>query len=115
MKAIISEGTLEAFSWTIDESVTPELVDKIEKSGDNTGTDWFSFQFAEIVNILGEKYSLDEIEEMIYDEDPEIIEIGSIVLDQSLIIKKDENLFNLIRLYFPVMQVIVRKLRKKNN
>ena len=113
MKAIISEGTLEAFSWTIDESVTPELVDKIEKSGDNTGTDWFSFQFAEIVNILYEKYSLDEIEEMIYDEDPKIIELGYLVLNQSLTIQNDENLYHLIRLYFPVMQVIVRKLRQE--
>ena len=111
MKAIISEGTSEAFSWGIDEIITPELVDKIEKSGDNTGTDWFSFQFAEIVNILLEKYSLEKIEEMIYDEEPEIIEIGSIVLDQSLLIKKDQNLDDLVRLYFPVMQVIVRKLR----
>jgi len=111
MKAIVSEGTLQAFSWSIDEAITPELVDKIEKSGDNTGTDWFSFQFAEIVNILHEKYNLEKIEEMIYDEDPEIIEIGSIVLDQSLLIKKDQDLEDLVRLYFPVMQVIVRKLR----
>lgn len=113
MKAIISEGTLESFSWTIDESVTPELVDKIEKSGDTSDTDWFSFQFAEIVIILNEKYSLEEIEEMIYDEDPEIMDIGLLVLDQSLHIKKDENLENLIRLYYPVMQVIVRKLLQK--
>ena len=113
MKAIISEGTIEAFSWTIDETVTPELVDKIEKSGDNTNTDWLSFQFAEIVRVLSEKYSLEEIEEMIYDEDPEIIDIGALVLDQSFHIRKDENLDNLIRLYFPVMQVIIRKLRLK--
>jgi hypothetical protein len=113
MKAVVSEGTSEAFSWTIDEAVTPELVDKIEISGDNTGTDWFSFQFAEVVNILNEKYSLDEIEEMIYDEEPEIVEIGSIVLDQSLLTQKDQNLEDLVRLYFPVMQVIIRKLRKQ--
>lgn len=113
MKAIISEGTSEAFSWSIDEAVTPELVNRIEKSGDITDTDWFSFQFAEIVNILLEKYSLDEIEEMIFDEDPEIIEIGVIVLDQSLLIQKDQNLEDLIRLYFPVMLVIVKKLRQQ--
>ncbi|MHA2278751.1 MAG: hypothetical protein ACXAC2_23480 [Candidatus Kariarchaeaceae archaeon] len=113
MKAIISKGTSKSFSWSIDEPVTPELVDKIEESGDKTQTDWFSFEFFEVVNILNEKYSLDQIEEMIYDEDPEVIEIGSIVLDQSLLIQQDQNLADIIRLYFPVMQVIVRKMKKK--
>ncbi len=111
MKAIISKGTSEKFSWSIDDPVTPELVDKIEKSGDNTKTDWFSFEFFEIVNLLQEKYSLDEIEIMLYDEDPEIIDLGVVVLDKSLLLEKNQNLEDLIRLYFPVMQVIVKKLR----
>ena len=33
---------------------------------------------------------------MIYDEEPEIIEIGSLILDQSLLIQKDQNLDDLI-------------------
>lgn len=111
MKAIISKGTSEKFSWSIDDPVTPDLVDKIENSGDNTKTNWFSFEFFEIITLLQEKYSLDEIETMLYDEDPEIIELGAVILDKSLILEKNQNLEDLIRLYFPVMQVIVRKLR----
>lgn len=113
MIAIISKGTSEKFSWTIDDPVTPELVDKIEKSGDNTNTDWFSFEFFEIVNLLQEKFSLNEIEEMLYDEDPAIIKLGSVILDKSLLTQNDQKLENLVRLYFPVMQVIVRKLRNR--
>ena len=112
MKAIISKGSPDKISWSLDDPVTPELVDKIEISGDNTNTDWLSFEFFEIVSLLNEKYSLDEIEEMLYDEDPGIIELGSIILDKSLLTQGDQNLKDLVRLYFPVMQVIVRKLRK---
>lgn len=111
MKAIISKGSPENITWALDDPVSPELVDKIEISGDKTNIDWFSFEFFEIISLLREKYSLDEIEEMLYDEDPKIIELGSIVLDKSLLIENNQNMEDLIRLYFPVMQVIVRKLR----
>jgi len=50
MKAIISKGSPENITWSLDDPVSPELVDKIEISGDKTNIDWFSFEFFEIKN-----------------------------------------------------------------
>lgn len=109
MKAVINQGTDDEFSWTTDDAISPELINDIERVGEKQQVDWFDSPFFDAVQLFNEKYSLNEIEDMLYDEDPELIEIGLLAMepfDGHLDHKK-----SILRLYFPVMLVIVRKMR----
>ena len=73
MKAAISKGTDKEVAWSIDDLVTPELVQSIETAGDAMSLEWNESPFIELVELLIMKYSVEILEEMMYDEDPEII------------------------------------------
>lgn len=91
--------------------ITPELVDQIEISGDQIDTNWLESPFCDIIDLLLEKYKLDEIEEMIFDEDPNIIDIGTLTLTNPIQEFENTEIEKVIRLYFPVLLVIIRKMR----
>ncbi|MDH5403154.1 MAG: hypothetical protein OEY49_11730, partial [Candidatus Heimdallarchaeota archaeon] len=83
----------------------PELVENIREAGNDLGIDWHSNMFAEAISLLLNKYNAKEIEERLYDEDNELIDFISTVInthnDDSI------NTKEIVRLYLPVLLVIL--------
>jgi hypothetical protein len=113
LKAAINKGTDKEVVWSIDDPVTPKLVQAIEIAGDAMSLEWNESPFMELVQLLLTKYSEEILEEMIYDEDPEIIEIGALALKNPLN-ESAENIEKMVRLYLPVMVVLLRKIKGSN-
>jgi hypothetical protein len=113
LKAAINKGTEKEIVWSIDDPVTPELVHAIETAGDAMSLEWNKSPFMELVELLLTKFSEETLEEMMYDEDPEIIEIGALALKNPLN-ESTENIEKMVRLYLPVMVVLLHKIKGSN-
>ena len=113
MKAAINKGTDKEVAWSIDDPVTPELVQSIETAGNAMSLGWNESPFMELVELLRTKYSEEKLEEMMYDEDPEIIEIGALALKNPLN-ESTENIEKMVRLYLPVMVVLLHRIKGSN-
>ncbi len=111
MKAIINQGTAKEISWEIDEAITPDLVKSIEQAGKDKRIDWKDSPLYYLVKILLESISFDELEERMYDEDPEIVDLIRSELDTYSINSDEKNAEILARLYLPVMIVILYLFR----
>jgi hypothetical protein len=109
MRATINQGLENEISWTIDDPITPDLVESIENAGDSKDIKWDTSQFTVAIDLLLTKYNPTEIEEMIYDEDPDIIDVCALALTNPLSETPNSNLKKMIRLYLPVMLVLLRK------
>jgi len=115
MKATINQNTDYEISWSSEDAITPELVSRILKQGDEMDVDWSESPFYNVVELLLEKYTSGLLEEMLYDEDPELIEICLLILQnpmKSEFEESDENLREFVRLYFPVMILLIPKIVK---
>ena len=110
MHAVINKGTDQEISWDLDEYITPELVDSIKKAGIKKNIDWTISPLYDLLELLLEKTTREDLEERIYDEDPQIVEI--IVSDLETYHFSTENIelqykLELGRLYLPVLLVIL--------
>lgn len=112
MKATINQGTENEISWSLDDPVTPELVFAIKKAGDSMNLNWFDSPFLEVIDLLLTKYDNDQLEEMLYDEDPEIIDLSCITLQNPM--NKNQNIETIVRLYLPVMIILLGKRKCEN-
>lgn len=108
VKAVINKDTPQEISWKIDEFITPELIAAIKKAGVEKNISWKESPLYDLVHILLDTFSYDDLEERMYDEDPEIIDLIEMELDTfnfspEMVDGTDE----LARLYLPVMIVIL--------
>ena len=109
MKAVINPGKIGEITWTIDDQITPELVKNIEQAGDKLGINWSESQFMDALDLLLSKHEKNELEEMLYDEDPEVIEFITLVINNPLNEDVDKKLNKMVRLYLPVIIVLLNK------
>lgn len=110
MHAVINKGTDQEISWDLEEYITPELVDKIKKAGIEKNIEWKDSPLFDLLELLLEKTSKEELEERIFDEDPQIVEL--IVSDLEVYHIHSESVdedikMELGRLYLPVLLVIL--------
>lgn len=113
LKATINRGTTKEISWTIDDPVTPELVQSIKRAGDAMDLDWLASPFLNAIELLLTKYEIEELEEKLYDENPEIIEISALSLQNPLKENSTQDMKTLVRLYLPVMVILLNKMKEK--
>jgi len=108
MKASIYQGTKYEISWSIDhDPITPELVERIEDAGRELSIDWKQNEFYPAIQFLLEKFSKEEIEAKIYDEDPDLIELIALTIQNPM--KADTDQYSqFVRLYLPVILIILR-------
>ncbi|MGB1981511.1 MAG: hypothetical protein ACPHQO_03475 [Candidatus Kariarchaeum pelagius] len=107
MKASIYNGTKYEISWSLDDTLTdPTLIRNIEDAGNEIDIDWKKNEFYSSIELLLEHYSKIELIEKLQDEDPEILEIIRLTLENPIAVNSPV-LEDFIRLYLPVMLVIV--------
>ena len=106
MYASIYQGTKYEIKWSIDEAINPELVDRIREAGNEQQINWNDSKFTEGLELLCEKWTKSEIKDKLYDEDPDLIEILALVI-QNPHEENHENSQILVRLYLPVFIVIL--------
>ena len=108
MKASIYRDTKYEISWSIDDDpITPDLIERIEDAGRELEINWKRNEFYKAVLLLLEKYSPEEIESKIYDEDPNIIELIALGI-QSPLDQDSDHFITLAKLYLPVVIIILR-------
>lgn len=115
MRATINQNTDHEITWSSDDPITPELVYQILTEGDALHLDWSKSPFYNVIEILLEKYDSELLKEMFYDEDPELIDICVTILQNPLKTEfetLEENLREIVRLYFPVMILLILKVSK---
>lgn len=108
-RATIHQGTIHEISWSADDPVTPQLVDRIKDAGDELQLDWLNSEFTPAVELLLEKMGKKELVERIYDEDSEIIETISLII-LSPLTHDNTTAKKMTRLYLPVILIIVDEL-----
>lgn len=106
LKAVINKNTPFEISWTLDDPVTPMLVENIKIAGDKIGTNWEELKFRTAVDLLLNKFDKNELLEMMYDEDQEVLEIATLAMSNPLTGDMEE-LKRMVRLYLPIMIIIV--------
>jgi len=114
MKATIYQDTKYEISWTIDDDpITPDLVNRIEDAGRELDVDWSKNEFYEAVLFLLDHFTADQIRAKIYDEDPDLIDLIVLAL-QNPMDEDDEQFKILVRLYLPVVLIILRQVEEKS-
>ena len=110
MHAVINKGTDQEISWDLEEYITPELVEKIKNAGIEKNVEWKESPLYDLLELLLEKTRKEELEERIFDEDPQIVEliVSDLEVYHVLSEKIDEDKkMELGRSYLPVLLVIL--------
>jgi hypothetical protein len=108
-KAAIHQGTKYEISWTEDEPVTPHLVNKIRESGNELEINWLDSPFTTAVELLLDQFDKEDIRTRLYDEDPELIDTISIIIQSPLSDDKN-NSKKLTRLYLPIIIILLDEI-----
>lgn len=120
MRAYINKDTPYELSWSIEDQITPELIDQIKDAGNELEIDWLKSPLGDILDILLTKYTKEKIIEMIYDEDETILELLEIDIINELsgwIMTIPQNNIDDVRefsrLYLPILLIILEMRNKK--
>lgn len=108
MKATIYQDTKYEISWSIDhDPITPDLIERIEDAGRELDIDWSNNEFYPAVELLLDHYTPKEIEAKIYDEDPDLIDLITLAI-QNPLDEPNPDFRQFVRLYLPVVMIILR-------
>ena len=108
MKATIYQDTEYEISWSIEhDPITPELIDRIEEAGRELDIDWSKNEFYPAVELLLDHYSVEEIKAKIFDEDPDLIDLITLAI-QNPLDEPNDSFRTFVRLYLPVVMIILR-------
>lgn len=109
MRAVINQGTDKELSWDLEEYISPELVASIQMAGTEIGIDWEQSPLAELLDLLQDTYTYNQLQEMLYDEEPSVVAMIQSDLDTYHLgeVESREKQEELARLYLPVMIAIL--------
>ncbi|MCY3412631.1 MAG: hypothetical protein INQ03_13420 [Candidatus Heimdallarchaeota archaeon] len=115
MRAVINQGTDKEIAWDMDDYVSPDLVNSIRMAGIEKNIDWSESPLYDLVEILLENQSIDELSERIFDEDPILQELITKELKLWNITQEDDEdkIRQLAHLYLPVLLVIAQEIDDK--